>query len=115
MTHKGGALSEAFLDQQNARGKALLQDWKQGGHGWLSDKVRQDRTPDGGQQEGTREIVQHIRMWEGRYTPRDSKQEFNMDQQITNQDEMQRERATPTEVDQRNQEDTGVIREHVRM
>ena len=78
-------------------------------------KVRQDRTPDERRQEGTREIVQHIRMWEGRYTPRDSKQEFNMDQQITNQDEMQRERATPTEVDQRNQEDTGVIREHVRM
>ena len=57
-------------------------------------KVRQDRTPDGGRQEGTRETVQHIRIWEGRYTPRDSEQEGNTDQQITNQDRMQGERES---------------------
>ena len=33
-----GALTEAFLDRQSAKGRVLLRDWKQGGHGWLSDR-----------------------------------------------------------------------------
>ena len=32
-----GALTKSFLGRQSAKGRALLRDWKQGGHGWLSD------------------------------------------------------------------------------
>ena len=31
-------LTESFLCRQSAKGRALLRDWKQGGHGWLSDR-----------------------------------------------------------------------------
>ena len=43
-------------------------------------RSQQGRTPDEGRQEGTREAEQHIRMREGRYTPRDSEQEASTDQ-----------------------------------
>ena len=33
-----GALTEAFLDRQSAKGGSLMRDCKQGGHGWLSDR-----------------------------------------------------------------------------
>ena len=33
-----GALAKSFLDRHCAKGRALLRDWKQGRHGWLSDR-----------------------------------------------------------------------------
>ena len=64
-----GRRSQSTNDQRNGT-TTHVEMWKE----------RRGRTPDKGLRKGTRETEQHIRMWEGRYTPRDSGQEANTGQ-----------------------------------